>query len=229
MGSGTTGVACVNLGRAFIGVEIERRYFDIAVERIRNAIIEKQDGPLFATHQPAQLDLCEGAESGGREMSGVIGIDPSYAKPIAWAAAYNAHVWSSDEVDHNSIDDFVDIFYVVAAHTNIDLCIIEGAYLAKNPKVFAGLTEVRTRIQVMAEQAGLQVHIVAPATWQAACLSQGTWRPTKHADIVRMAKVRAKGLTGQELPEDQAVAVCLADWGRCNRAEIMAEQAGKGT
>ena len=37
MGSGTTGVACMNLGRKFIGIEIEKRYFDIAVERITNA------------------------------------------------------------------------------------------------------------------------------------------------------------------------------------------------
>ena len=37
MGSGTTGVACAQLGRKFIGIEIEERYFDIAVERIDNA------------------------------------------------------------------------------------------------------------------------------------------------------------------------------------------------
>ena len=37
MGSGTTGVACMNLGRKFIGIEIEPRYFDIACERITNA------------------------------------------------------------------------------------------------------------------------------------------------------------------------------------------------
>ena len=37
MGSGTTGVACANLGRKFIGIEIERKYFDIACERIRKA------------------------------------------------------------------------------------------------------------------------------------------------------------------------------------------------
>jgi DNA modification methylase len=37
MGSGTTGVACVNLGRKFIGIEIEPKYFDIACERIENA------------------------------------------------------------------------------------------------------------------------------------------------------------------------------------------------
>ena len=34
MGSGTTGVACVNLGRKFIGIEIEEKYFDIACRRI---------------------------------------------------------------------------------------------------------------------------------------------------------------------------------------------------
>jgi len=34
MGSGTTGVACARLGRAFIGIEIEPRYFDIACRRI---------------------------------------------------------------------------------------------------------------------------------------------------------------------------------------------------
>lgn len=37
MGSGTTGVACVNIGRKFIGVEITRKHFDIACERIENA------------------------------------------------------------------------------------------------------------------------------------------------------------------------------------------------
>jgi DNA modification methylase len=37
MGSGTTGVACANLGRRFIGIEIEPKYFNIACERIRRA------------------------------------------------------------------------------------------------------------------------------------------------------------------------------------------------
>jgi DNA modification methylase len=37
MGSGTTGVACMNLGRKFIGIEIEPKYFNIACERIENA------------------------------------------------------------------------------------------------------------------------------------------------------------------------------------------------
>lgn len=37
MGSGTTGVACAKLGRKFIGVEIEEKYFDIACARIEEA------------------------------------------------------------------------------------------------------------------------------------------------------------------------------------------------
>jgi len=37
MGSGTTGVACMNLGRKVIGIEIEPKYFAIACERIENA------------------------------------------------------------------------------------------------------------------------------------------------------------------------------------------------
>lgn len=37
MGSGTTGVACVNLNRKFIGIELEQSYFDIACRRIEQA------------------------------------------------------------------------------------------------------------------------------------------------------------------------------------------------
>ena len=38
MGSGTTGVAAVKLGRKFIGIEIEPKYFDIACKRIQAAL-----------------------------------------------------------------------------------------------------------------------------------------------------------------------------------------------
>jgi len=37
MGSGTTGVACVKLGRRFVGIEIEPKYFEIACKRIQAA------------------------------------------------------------------------------------------------------------------------------------------------------------------------------------------------
>ena len=38
MGSGTTGVACVNTSRRFIGIEKDDKYFDIAYNRIKNHI-----------------------------------------------------------------------------------------------------------------------------------------------------------------------------------------------
>lgn len=44
MGSGTTGVAAVQLGRDFIGIEREERYFDIACHRIEDA---QRQGNLF--------------------------------------------------------------------------------------------------------------------------------------------------------------------------------------
>ena len=37
MGSGTTGVACVQTGRNFIGIEIDEGYFKIAEKRIKDA------------------------------------------------------------------------------------------------------------------------------------------------------------------------------------------------
>jgi len=37
MGSGTTGVACVKLGRKFIGIELDEKYFNIACRRIEEA------------------------------------------------------------------------------------------------------------------------------------------------------------------------------------------------
>lgn len=39
MGSGTTGVACVNTNRSFIGIELDENYFNIAKERIEKADI----------------------------------------------------------------------------------------------------------------------------------------------------------------------------------------------
>jgi len=41
MGSGTTGVACKNLCRDFIGIEIDNKYFDIAKKRIKDTVVKK--------------------------------------------------------------------------------------------------------------------------------------------------------------------------------------------
>jgi len=58
MGSGTTGVACVKLGRKFIGIEIDESYLDIACKRIEKAyaqpdmFIEQEKAP-----KPEQVEL----------------------------------------------------------------------------------------------------------------------------------------------------------------------------
>ena len=62
MGSGTTGVACVRTGRRFIGIEIEPKYFEIAVSRIEQALSERhpERSPLFRqprSEKAAELPL----------------------------------------------------------------------------------------------------------------------------------------------------------------------------
>jgi len=51
MGSGTTGVSCAQLGRSFVGIEKDQRYFDTACERISRA---QSQGSLLVPEQPAQ-------------------------------------------------------------------------------------------------------------------------------------------------------------------------------
>ena len=51
MGSGTTGVAAVKMGRKFIGIEIEPKYFDIACRRISDAL--RQPDMFTAPAAPA--------------------------------------------------------------------------------------------------------------------------------------------------------------------------------
>lgn len=53
MGSGTTGVAAIQLGRKFIGIEREPKYFDIACKRIEQAVAQ---GQLFEPEKPRQQE-----------------------------------------------------------------------------------------------------------------------------------------------------------------------------
>lgn len=66
MGSGTTGVAAVQMGRKFIGIEREPKYFDIACRRIEDAqrvqdMFAHEVRDAYETTQQ-QADLLEGAK-----------------------------------------------------------------------------------------------------------------------------------------------------------------------
>jgi site-specific DNA-methyltransferase (adenine-specific) len=70
MGSGTTGVACLNMGRKFIGVELTEHYFDVSCKRIEQAMKQPSlfDGlpePEASTRDPEleQLTFEVGAQS----------------------------------------------------------------------------------------------------------------------------------------------------------------------
>jgi site-specific DNA-methyltransferase (adenine-specific) len=58
MGSGTTGVACKNLNRNFIGIELDSEYFEIARQRIETGTVAKRRITEEITEQKAQLAFC---------------------------------------------------------------------------------------------------------------------------------------------------------------------------
>ena len=59
MGSGTTGVAAIQMGRKFIGIEREERYFEIACKRIEAA--HSQIDMFVEQKKPEQTGLFGGA------------------------------------------------------------------------------------------------------------------------------------------------------------------------
>lgn len=50
MGSGTTGIACINTNRNFIGMELDKYYFNISIKRVEQS---QKQSTLFAPAQPA--------------------------------------------------------------------------------------------------------------------------------------------------------------------------------
>jgi site-specific DNA-methyltransferase (adenine-specific) len=57
MGSGTTGVACATLGRPFIGIEQNPKWFDLSCKRIAEAYRQPRlfDEPIAKPVQPSLL------------------------------------------------------------------------------------------------------------------------------------------------------------------------------
>ena len=55
MGSGTTGIACINTGRFFVGIEKEARYFEMARDRIESTIQWIKDGKPGKKPQKAKV------------------------------------------------------------------------------------------------------------------------------------------------------------------------------
>lgn len=62
MGAGSTGVAAARLGRRFIGIEIEERWFDVACERVSRALDQAH---LFAEPLPMLLEIQPSMFDGG--------------------------------------------------------------------------------------------------------------------------------------------------------------------
>ena len=153
-----------------------------------------------------------------------IGINPgTTAKPSAFAWRGNLK-WKT-KLQGSSLGIYEDL--IVASSHGIEIAVIEDCFLGPNPKSYKMLAVEQGRLRMAAELAGLRVHIVHPSTWMAESLSSGGRAPKKHADIVRVAIMRAKDITTRDLSEDEAMAVCIADWGECH-LQAETEEEGKG-
>jgi len=62
MGSGTTGVAAINLGRKFIGIEREPKYFEIACKRISHAVEQSKQRLFGPEPEPQPETPCLGLD-----------------------------------------------------------------------------------------------------------------------------------------------------------------------
>ena len=65
MSSGTTGVACVQTGRRFIGIEIDPTYFAIAKKRIEEAQLQPQLAGIALEQRPTQIPLDDASGESG--------------------------------------------------------------------------------------------------------------------------------------------------------------------
>lgn len=145
-----------------------------------------------------------------------VGIDPACAKPVALAWRFGKQ-WQIRSVPW---DDTANLFAALsrAKADGCDTCVIEDGFVGKNPKTALALAVVRGQLSALAVQAGLQVRMVHPATWQAACLTQGRYRPQTHAEIVKQVALRMRGHY-LSVTEDEGVAVCIAEWGDGQQGE----------
>lgn len=153
--------------------------------------------------------------------AGVLGIDPSYAKPVAWAVLSDRYQrWGDIELDHLDIlfmseDGVTTGVPYWREQCGLDMAVVEGGYVGPNPKVSLALERVRGELIAMCRLAGLRILVAPMPGWYRDSLSWAGRAPRSHDDAVVAATVRARAIVGRDLPEDQAMAVCLADWGRC--------------
>lgn len=138
----------------------------------------------------------------------IIGIDPSYAKPLGVAMCLNKK-WRVFSQELDELD-----FMLVRAHDHdVRTVALEDGYIGVNPLVSRKLDQVRGRIQAICERHHMRVVMVNPATWQAALLTQGNYRPKKRAELAKLTMLRASNLLPDcKLTDDQASAVCIAEY-----------------
>ena len=147
-----------------------------------------------------------------------IGFDAALRK-TGWAYSPRPGVWNTGIVDVTDGDALAGII-AAAKRDGVARAVIENCYLgpAWNVRALKALQEAQTRIKVACEMAGVMPELIYAQTWQAAFGLTGK-RPDRKLGAQRVARALGAG----DLTEDEADAVCLADYAtRAGRQEELA-------
>jgi len=180
--------------------------------------------------------------------NGILAIDPASAKlqGCAWTDdGKRYHVESVALVDIRGL--------LIRLKNHVDLCVIEDGFVGVNKRVALALAVARGEIKGHAESLGYTVYMLAPMTWQTACLSHNDdkkpinmvpkkQRMKRTMLYVRSLKIelpilRTVGTVRVPVTEDEMCAACMCAWawkqrvlgmmGAQNTEEIVAKKSGR--
>jgi len=143
-------------------------------------------------------------------MSGCLAIDPG--KRAGWALYYEGCIKRSGVVNG---DETEKILNVLKKYSFVKTLVIEDQFIAttithkgqrkpRNPKGIKTLLYRRYLWEILAKLRGMEIVVVNPATWQA-------YYMLKRGDKEGIKKL-ARIFRGQEVEDDEADAVLVAQW-----------------
>lgn len=146
-------------------------------------------------------------------MIRTIGLDP--ATCTGWAYQHNGRWLTGDIFFYRGY--MVDAAaclretLVLARERGVRIAVVEDCYISRSWQTAKRLSEIQGIVCEAAQAAGLELHRVSPATWQCALLCVGR---ASREERKRAAYQYALRIGAEPTSQDQADAICLAEYGR---------------
>jgi len=139
-----------------------------------------------------------------------VGIDPATATGMAWMQDGQWHTMTLDGRD----DDAIRAALHDARLAGVELAAIEDCYLGVNFRTAKTLAVIQGRIASLCQSSGIRVQIVPVMCWKRAMLTVAGSFPQRRTEQKRTSIWVAKALGAQPANDNEADAVCLAEFAR---------------